>query len=210
MTKGQIGRALAAIVVLMVIALLLDQYLGRSSMSAATTNKITSPSMETFTLASPAFKNGETIPAKYTCDMPSPDGLHTSPPFIIMNVPSGTKSLVLMMNDPDVPKEKRPSGNFDHWVVYNIKPEVSVIEENEIFGVVGGNGRGEKKYAGPCPPPEYQPSTHRYYFRLYALDTELALAEGAQRPEVLTAIEGHVLAEAELMGKYDRTHTLEK
>lgn len=150
-------------------------------------------------LTSAAFEEGETIPAKYTCD-----GENTSPPLTFAAVPEGAASLALIMEDPDVPKERHPEGVFDHWVVFNIPSETKELAEGEVIGLPGKNGRGALTYAGPCPPPEYEPKEHRYFFRLYALDRELTLPEGATKDDVLSAVSAHTIATAELMGRYSR------
>ncbi len=108
------------------------------------------------------------------------------------------------MDDPDVPTAIRPDGNFTHWVVFNIPASATSIDEGELIGVQGANTRGESRYTGPCPPPEYEPSTHRYFFMLYALDVMLNLSEGATKDEVLEALDGHVIETAELMGVYSK------
>lgn len=151
-------------------------------------------------LTSSAFEHESTIPEKYTCD-----GANINPPLEISEIPEGTVSLVLIMDDPDVPAQIREDQMFDHWVHFNIPAETTRIEEGSVIvGVAGSNTRGTPAYTGPCPPPQYQPSEHRYYFKLYALDTELGLAEGATKKEVEAAMQGHVLAQADLMGRYDR------
>ncbi|OGG60632.1 kinase inhibitor [Candidatus Kaiserbacteria bacterium RIFCSPHIGHO2_01_FULL_56_24] len=151
-----------------------------------------------FSLTSPAFANGESIPAKYTCD-----GERTlNPPLTFHDIPNGTQSLVLIMEDPDVPRALKPDGMFDHWVLFNIAPFVSQIPEGESSGLQGLNGSGGHGYSGPCPPSEHEPSEHRYFFRLYALDRELALPYGVSKQKVFEAMEGHMLAETELMGRY--------
>lgn len=151
------------------------------------------------TLISSAFEHEGTIPTRYTCD-----GDNVSPPLVIADVPEGAKSLALVMEDPDVPKELRPDGMFDHWVLFNIPPETGSIAEGATVGVQGTHGGGKLGYTGPCPPREYESSEHRYFFKLFALDTMLELPEGATKQEVLAALEGHVLAETTLMGKYAR------
>jgi Raf kinase inhibitor-like YbhB/YbcL family protein len=153
-----------------------------------------------FTLTSPAFNTGEAIPPKYTCD-----GENVSPELQIKGVPEGTVSLALLVDDPDVPKVVRESGVFDHWVLFNIPPDTAILVEGESEGVVGSNTRGEQKYTGPCPPPQYEPKEHRYFFSLYALDTELSLEAGASKEAVKAAMKGHILAKAELLGRYART-----
>jgi Raf kinase inhibitor-like YbhB/YbcL family protein len=149
-------------------------------------------------LSSDAFENTGLIPLKYTCE-----GDNTSPGLLIEGTPTGTKSVALIMDDPDVPKQLRPEGVFDHWVLFNIPPDVEKIPEGGPYpGVLGNHGAGKPSYAGPCPPLEYEPSEHRYFFKLYALDQELDLSGGASKDAVLEALKGHVLEEATLMGRY--------
>ncbi len=150
-------------------------------------------------LTSAAFENGQRIPSKYTCDADN-----ISPPLEVRGVPENARSLVLIMDDPDVPKSLRPDGVFDHWVVYGIDPATTVIPEASVHGTQGLNGAGKDSYAGPCPPPEYEPTEHRYFFKLYALDTTLNFIKQPTKQEVLDAIQSHVIAEAELMGRYER------
>ncbi len=147
-------------------------------------------------LTSPAFFHDSVIPARYTCD-----GDNVNPPLVIGGVPEQAVSLVLIMDDPDVPKHLRADGMWDHWVVFNIPPQTREIAENsEPSGVHGLGTGGNLKYSGPCPPDR----EHRYFFKLYALDCKLDLAEGASKAEVEQAMAGHIMAEAELMGSYDR------
>jgi len=147
-------------------------------------------------LASPAFENGEKIPSRFTCD-----GAAVSPPLTISDVPSGAKSLVLIMDDPDVPRVLRSDGIWDHWVVFNIPVDTAEIAEGEEPDGTHGKGTGGNlNYFGPCPPDR----EHRYFFKVYALDAELDLPEGATKQQVESAMEGHVLATAELMGRYER------
>ncbi|WP_069808043.1 YbhB/YbcL family Raf kinase inhibitor-like protein [Vulcanisaeta thermophila] len=152
-----------------------------------------------FTLISPAFKYGERIPRKYTCD-----GEDVSPPLQWSGTPQGTKSLVLIMEDPDA-----PIGLFTHWVLYNIPPTRNELPENvaknptvEGIGLQGINDFGRVGYGGPCPPRGHGP--HRYFFRLYALDITLNLRPRASRNDVLNAIKNHVIGTAEYMGTYSR------
>jgi hypothetical protein len=147
-------------------------------------------------LSSPAFQHGGKIPSKHTCDGPN-----ISPPLKIEGVPEGTKSLVLIMDDPDVPKSIRPDGMWDHWVVFNIPPDLKEIPEGkEPPGVPGVGTGGNTTYFGPCPPDR----EHRYFFKLYALDKTLDLPPKATKAQVEKAMEGHILAKAELMGRYER------
>lgn len=153
-------------------------------------------------LTSYVFEDGGSIPSKYTCD----GRRDLSPQLQIAEVPEGARSLALIVDDPDVPKALMPEGVFDHWVVCNIRPATREIKEGEVpeGAVVGNNTRGEATYTGPCPPPEYEPSEHRYVFSLYALDTELELPEGVTKQKVLAAMKEHVLETAKLTGRYRR------
>lgn len=147
-------------------------------------------------LTSSAFQNGGKIPAKYTCD----DG-NGNPPLTFNNVPDSARSLVLTMEDPDVPRNIMPDGNWDHWVIFNIPSSTREVQDGqEPPGVRGSGTGGSRTYHGPCPPDR----EHRYYFRLYALDTILALTEGSTKQQVLTAMDKHIIAKAELVGKYAR------
>ena len=142
-------------------------------------------------ITSSAFQEGASIPSKFSCD-----GANTSPPLQIGDVPSGAKSLVLIADDPDA-----PSGLFTHWVVWNISPQTNGIAEgSEPKGVQGKNDFGKLGYGGPCPPS----GTHRYYFKIFALDRELDLPPGAKRSQLDAAMKGHVVAQGELIGRYSR------
>ena len=150
------------------------------------------------TLTSPAFREGESIPSKYTCD-----GENISPELKIENVPEGTKSLVLVMDDPDIPdsvKKARGIEKFDHWALYNIPPETRIIPENEVVGTAGLNSRGEAMYTGACPPDR----EHRYFFRLYALSDTLNFIKAPTLDELEIAAQGIMLEKATLMGRYER------
>ena len=148
-------------------------------------------------LSSAAFEESGKIPAKYTCD-----GANINPPLEISDVPSTTKSLALIMEDPDVPKDLRPDGMWDHWVVFNIPPGTAEIPEGqEPPGTHGSGTSGNQNYFGPCPPDR----EHRYFFKLFALDSELNLQEKATKSELEKAMEGHILEKTELMGRYERS-----
>ena len=143
-------------------------------------------------LTSTAFTHNNPIPSEYTCD-----GLDLSPPFGISDVPSNTKSFALVMDDPDA-----PVGTWDHWIVFNIPSSTRQIPKGtEPNGVGGRNSWGRTGYGGPCPPS----GTHRYFFKLYALDTILNLPEGATKKDLEKAMQGHIIAKAELMGTYKRS-----
>lgn len=142
-------------------------------------------------LVSTAFQHNGAIPSEYTCD-----DADLSPPLVISDVPSNSKSLVLINDDPDA-----PVGTWDHWIVFNIPSTTKQIPKGaEPEGTAGKNSWGRTGYGGPCPPS----GTHRYFFKLYALDTELNLPEGSAKKEIEKAIQGHIIAKAELMGTYKR------
>lgn len=150
-------------------------------------------------ITSSAFEHNNNIPSKYTCD-----GENISPPLEFSDIPKDAKSLVLIVDDPDVPAEIRPDRMWIHWVMFNISADIREISENSNSGVKGKNSFSHFNYGGPCPPPQYEPSTHRYYFKLYALDVVLELSEGAAKAEVEAEMEGHILDKAELIGLYSR------
>jgi Raf kinase inhibitor-like YbhB/YbcL family protein len=138
-------------------------------------------------ISSNAFGQGGLIPVKYTCE-----GQDINPQLDIADVPEGTQSLALIVDDPDA-----PMGVWVHWVVYDI-PVVERIEENSVPGMQGTNNFKRQEYGGPCPPS----GTHRYYFKLYALDRKLDLQPGIVQDDLLRIIAPYVLGEAELMGRY--------
>lgn len=147
-------------------------------------------------ITSPSFTENTSIPARFTCD-----DKNISPKLIFSNIPLGTKSLALIMEDPDVPKERRPDGVFNHWVVWNIPPTTTQIDEGAVpQGVTGPNTGGKNAYTGPCPPDR----EHRYFFTLYALDSMLSLKESSTKEELLQAIAPHIMEKAVLMGRYNR------
>ena len=153
---------------------------------------------ETFMkLTSPAFNAKGIIPSRYTCE-----GANISPPLEITNVPANAKSLVLIMDDPDVPAQIRAERIWDHWIIFNMPPTIHQIPENTgpIAGVYGMTTFGHTRYGGPCPPDR----EHRYFFKLYALDTMLHLKEGATKKEIEKAMQGHIIADAQLMGRYEK------
>jgi len=140
---------------------------------------------------SPAFANHEPIPQKHTCD-----GEDVSPKLNFSDVPDEAKSLVLIVDDPDA-----PMGTFDHWITWNIAPDTDGIEEGGAVPIQGKNHFNELRYRGPCPPPG---PSHRYFFKLYAISKELELPEGATKQRVEEAMDGHILAKAEIIGTYQR------
>jgi Raf kinase inhibitor-like YbhB/YbcL family protein len=150
-----------------------------------------SQGVENMKLTSPAFKNNSMMPSEYTCD-----GDGVSPELSIADVPNNAKSLVLISDDPDA-----PAGTWDHWVMFNIPPETKVIgKDSEPDGVAGKNSWGKTGYGGPCPPS----GTHRYFFKLYALDTILSLKEGATKKEIEKAMQGHIIEKTEIIANYKR------
>jgi Raf kinase inhibitor-like YbhB/YbcL family protein len=156
------------------------------------TDRVPQTSEETgMHLTSGAFEHEGMIPERYTCD-----GLDVSPPLTLRDMPGAAVTLVLVLDDPDA-----PGGTWDHWIAYDIPPDGEIPEAVTSLGTGGTNSWGRSAYGGPCPPS----GTHRYVFSVYALDSDLGLAPGADKATVLDAISGHVLAEAALMGRYSRS-----
>ncbi len=148
-------------------------------------------------IQSTAFEEGGMIPPKYTCD-----GENISPPLSWNSVPEDTKCIALISDDPDA-----PMGTWVHWVVFNLSPDIKGLPEGVPHGEILESGAkqgktdfGKTGYGGPCPPS----GTHRYYFKIYALDTEINLEAGITKAQLLKAMEGHILAQGQLMGKYKR------
>jgi Raf kinase inhibitor-like YbhB/YbcL family protein len=144
-------------------------------------------------ILSPVFKQNEKIPSKYSCD-----GQSINPQLNIYEIPENTKTLALIVDDPDA-----PMGTFVHWVVFNIDPVKTIINEDEKarFGVLGVNSAGKLNFVAPCPPS----GTHRYFFKLYALNAELNLPEGSDKTAVENAMKNHILGKAELIGLYSKS-----
>jgi len=145
--------------------------------------------MQELRVSSPIFQNNQFIPPKYTCD-----GDDLNPPLRIEGIPREAQALVLIVDDPDA-----PMGTWDHWVVWNIPP-VERIEENSVPGIQGMNDFNKHSYGGPCPPS----GTHRYFFKVYALDMKLNLDPNSRRKDVEKAMKGHILAEGKIVGLYRR------
>lgn len=153
--------------------------------------------MSKFKIKSSAFKDGERIPRKYTCD-----GENISPPLTWKDVPSGTVTLAIISDDPDA-----PSKTWTHWLIFNIPPEINSLPEGVKTvgefenGIIQGlNDFGNLGYGGPCPPF----GVHRYFFKLYALDKRLELEPGASKEELLEAMKGHIIEKTEIIGLYSR------
>lgn len=147
---------------------------------------------QTMQITSVDFQNNQKIPLKFTCDLDN-----ISPQLKFSNVQEQTKSLVLIMDDPDA-----PMGTFVHWILININPKTQMIPENSApqEALQGYNSAGKNFYTGPCPPS----GTHRYFFKLYALDKELVLTQESDKKAVEAAMEGHIIEKAELIGLYER------
>ena len=148
-------------------------------------------------IKSRAFKDGEPIPTEYSCE-----GLNFSPPLELESITHDAVSIAIICEDPDA-----PSGIWSHWVIFNLPPKTTELPERvmtretlENGATQGSNGWGTIGYRGPCPPS----GTHRYYFRIYALDVKLNLPAGVTREELLKALENHVLDEGQIMGTYTR------
>jgi Raf kinase inhibitor-like YbhB/YbcL family protein len=140
-----------------------------------------------------AFSQGGHIPKKYSCE-----GEDVNPPLEISNLPEKTKTLAIIVEDPDA-----PNGIFDHWIVWNIPPN-EPITENSVPGVNGANSFGTEGYRGPCPPS----GSHRYFFKVYALDSQLDLPAGSNKKALQQAMQGHVLSFGELMAHYKKSNSL--
>jgi Raf kinase inhibitor-like YbhB/YbcL family protein len=152
--------------------------------------------MEKISISADGFKEGDTIPDEFTCN-----GKDISPSLSWEGIPAGTKSISLIMDDPDA-----PGGTFVHWVIYNIPAGTLKLPKGMPSNLTDGSmqgmtGFGQSGYGGPCPPPG---KPHRYYFKVYALDINLVLPPGASKNQLESAMKGHILAKGELMGKYQR------
>jgi len=187
----------AAILAYVFLALHADLAQARSDNPAALTQKQGMQSMS-FSMSSTGFSNGADIPRKFTCD-----GQDISPELSWTDHPPGTQSLALIVDDPDA-----PVGTWTHWVLFDLSPATRSLDENvpKADELTGGGRQGRNDfrkigYGGPCPPPG---RPHRYFFKLYALDTRLNLKPGVTKQDVERAMHGHSLAQAELIGKYHR------
>ena len=148
--------------------------------------------MASMEISSPEFEHHQSIPKKYTCQ-----GDDVNPPLKIADIPPGAKCLVLIVDDPDA-----PMGPWDHWIIWNIQPVEQISENSVPMGAVEGkNSWGKNQYGGPCPPS----GTHRYFFKLYALDSLLELPSDSGKADVEKAMEGHVIGESQLIGVYEKS-----
>jgi hypothetical protein len=181
-----------SLISMVLAAVILFAFAGKLGDNADNGRAINNISSSTMKISSDAFLNNGTLPAKFTAD-----GEKINPRLSIEGVPQAAKSLVLVVDDPDA-----PSGTFTHWTVWNIDPAVAGIAENSIpeGAVQGVTSDGEPGYVPPAPPS----GTHRYYFKVYALDTKLDLQGSAGISDLLSVMEGHILDKSELMGLYGR------
>lgn len=151
-------------------------------------------------ITSPEFEDGGEIAAKFTCQ-----GSDVSPALAFSDVPDHAKSLVLIVDDPDAPDPKAPKTTYVHWVLYDLPPDTKGLPEGVKTLPAGTkealNDWKRTGYGGPCPPI----GRHRYFFKLYALDTTLSALDKPTKPELLTAMQGHVVAEAQIVGTYQKT-----
>ncbi len=153
------------------------------------------------TISSPAFASNGEIPAKYTCE-----GANVSPPLAWTGIPSTAKSVALIVDDPDAPDPHNPRMTWVHWVLYNIPsttdslPEAATVADFPSGMLTGTNDFRTQSYGGPCPPI----GKHRYFFKLYALDTILPDLKAPTKPQLLKAMDGHILAQGELVGTYKK------
>jgi Raf kinase inhibitor-like YbhB/YbcL family protein len=147
------------------------------------------PKSNSLEIHSQVFSHNGNIPSDYTCE-----GRDVNPPLEVSNMPEGTKTLALIVEDPDA---QHPG--FAHWLAWNISPNEAIAEGSNP-GINGINGFGKTGYGGPCPPA----GSHRYFFKVYALDTELDLLAGSDKKALINAMKDHILAEGELMGHYKK------
>lgn len=151
-------------------------------------------------ISSSVFEDGGEIPARFTCQ-----GTDVSPPLAFSGVPADAQSLVLIVDDPDAPDPAAPKMTYVHWVIYDLPPDTSGFPEGMKAlpaGAKGGiNDFKRTRYGGPCPPI----GRHRYFFKLYALDTKLDGLDNPTKDDVLAAMQGHVIAEAQIIGTYQKS-----
>jgi len=179
-----VGKILIGLILIVSLAVGAVYYFNGSNLFSNNSNQVKAK----ISISSQAFLNGQAIPNTFTCN-----GDNVNPPLSFDRVPGDAKSLVLVIDDPDA---RTPA--FNHWLVFNIDPNTTNIEQDTIPNALEGtNDFGELKYMGPCPT-----GTHKYYFRVYALDTMLNLTEGAKRSDIDSAMQNHILAGGEFFGVY--------
>ena len=172
-----------------------------SATQADTTAATTSKNAMTFKITSSQFQANGSIPSKYTCE-----GSDTSPPLEWTDVPSAAKSLALIVDDPDAPDPAKPQRTYVHWVVYNIPPSVTKLDENAAKSglpngaIHGSNDWKKQTYGGPCPPI----GRHRYFFKLYALDAQLSGLNNPTKADLEKAMQGHIIGQTEIVGTYQK------
>ena len=182
------------LIILLIGVIILAGFIIQSSLKNGSlnnqTNLIQNPKM---ILTSPSFNPNEKIPPKFTCD-----GGNINPELHIQNVPESAKSLAMIMDDPDA-----VSGTFTHWIVWNIDPKTEIIKQESAppGATEGENDTSREGYIGPCPPDK---KPHRYFFKLYALDTLLNLEAGSNKAKLESAMSGHIIEQTELIGIYER------
>lgn len=188
---------------LTVVTVTLIFILARVSHAETSTSQISRENIMTLILTSPSFSHNDMIPAQYTCD-----GQDISPALSWTGIPDHTKSLVLIVDDPDAPDPAAPKVTWVHWVLYNIPPHVNGLPENVAAkelpagALQGINDWKRTGYGGPCPPI----GIHRYFHKLYALDAVLSDLKRPTKLEVEKAIQGHIIMQTELIGRYQRNH----
>lgn len=178
--------------VIFIVCLVLVMGFGCNTASQISVDNTNLSNSNTMQISSTAFENNNTIPKDYTCD-----GANINPPLNFANVPAGTKSLALLVDDSDA-----PAGTWTHWLLYNMDPSISGISEDSIPGdaVQGTTSFGTAMWGGPCPPS----GTHRYFFKLFALDTVLETNQALNATKFSELINGHIIDNAELIGLYNR------
>lgn len=189
-------------IVVLLLIVGIGVFIATSRQGEAPTINDQSTMADKLSITSSAFEDEEAIPSRFTCD-----GENINPELVFSGVPEDAKSLTLIMDDPDIPDEVKGRlgrEDFVHWVAFNIDPDTEKIEEGSAPQTEGVNSSGAEGYTGPCPPTEFEPTEHRYFFKLFALDSELPLSAGATKEDLLDSMEGKVLEEASLMGTYDR------
>ena len=179
------------IYLILILIISCNQQQDQEQINNQTQIKIQETGVANMKLTSSAFAHNGPIPLEFTCD-----GANINPELNISDVPANALSLVLIVDDPDA-----VVGVWDHWIIFDILPSAGQIAQNsQPEGVAGKNSGGRNSYQGPCPPS----GTHRYFFKLYALDAKLNFPEGSNKKQIESAMQGHVLAKAELIGLYKR------
>ncbi|MHA1966981.1 MAG: YbhB/YbcL family Raf kinase inhibitor-like protein [Candidatus Hodarchaeales archaeon] len=187
---------ISIILILTSTLIILFLIIGSGLLSNLAPNSQAEESENPFSITSPVFNDSAYMPSEYSCE-----GSDVNPKLEISYIPNETQSLALIMDDPDT--ERMLGYVWVHWLLWNISPTIIVIEKDSVppNAVVGRNSQGQSSYQGPCPP---EGSTHHYYFRLYALDIDINLPSGSTKEELLEAMDGHIIAQTHLIGRYRR------